>query len=90
MRDTLPHVAAGMIPLGTGQMAIDIGRRQFISTLGGAVLVWPLAAHGAGGHPRIGVLDSGSAGSDARVLSAFRDGLERLGKTQPNFATQSI
>jgi putative ABC transport system substrate-binding protein len=40
-RGRFPYIAAGMIPLVAGQMAI--GRRQFISVLGGAA-VWPLAA----------------------------------------------
>jgi hypothetical protein len=43
-RDKLPHIAAGsVIPLGMGQMAIGVGRRQFISALGGALLAWPPA-----------------------------------------------
>jgi len=60
-------------------MAIDIGRRQFILGIGGTAFGSPLAARAAGGHPRIGVLDIGSAESDARDLAAFRDGLQRLG-----------
>jgi hypothetical protein len=42
MGDIVPHIAAGMIPLGTGQMAIGIARRNFMFALGGAT-AWPLA-----------------------------------------------
>ena len=33
-----------MVPLATGLMAIDIGRRQFISAISGAVVAWPPVA----------------------------------------------
>src|SRR4051812_18845977 len=29
-RDIVPHIAAGMLPLGTGQMTIDIKAREFV------------------------------------------------------------
>jgi putative ABC transport system substrate-binding protein len=56
-----------------------VKRREFITFLGGTAATWPLAALGAGGRPRIGVLDINSADADARNLAAFRDGLQRLG-----------
>jgi putative ABC transport system substrate-binding protein len=66
-------------------MAIDIGRRQFLAALGGAV-VWPLAARAQlPDRPRrIGVLMAHAA-SDPEFeayLSAFREGLQRLGWTE--------
>ena len=64
-------------------MAIDIGRRQFISALGGASLGWPLAARAQ--QPsrvrRIGVLMS-TAADDAlgqAYIAAFAQGLQQLG-----------
>jgi hypothetical protein len=39
VRDILPPIAAGS-PGGTGQIAVGIGQRQFISALGGAVAAW--------------------------------------------------
>ena len=60
-------------------MTIGIGRREFITTLGGAVVAWPLAARAARGRPRISVLDINSAEYDAHNLAALRDGLRHLG-----------
>jgi hypothetical protein len=33
VRDILPGIAAGIIPFGTGQMALNIARRKFIAAL---------------------------------------------------------
>jgi ABC-type uncharacterized transport system substrate-binding protein len=62
-------------------MAIDIGRRQFISALGGAAATWPLAARAEQGERmrRIGVLLNAAADDpeyQAR-LGAFLQGLQQ-------------
>jgi putative ABC transport system substrate-binding protein len=61
-----------------------IGRRQFISALGGAALAWPLAARAqqADGMRRIGVLNGGPDNPDTQALyAAFVQGLQQLGWT---------
>jgi putative ABC transport system substrate-binding protein len=64
-------------------MAIDIGRRQFISTLGGAAVSWPLAARAQQPERmrRIGVLIGiASDEPDAQTrYAAFLQGLQQLG-----------
>jgi putative ABC transport system substrate-binding protein len=70
-----------MIALGTGQMATDIGRRQFISALGGAAAAWPLAvrAQQAGRLPTIGFMGTGSQAAWTPWTAAFVDRLRELG-----------
>jgi putative ABC transport system substrate-binding protein len=64
-------------------MVIHIGRREFIATLGGAAVAWPLAARAQ--QParvaRLGFLVTGSLESPdyRRIIDAFRQGLGQLG-----------
>jgi len=64
-------------------MAIGIGRRQFISALGGATVAWPLAARAQQSeHVRlIGVLTATGANDAAQriYLAAFRQALQKMG-----------
>jgi putative tryptophan/tyrosine transport system substrate-binding protein len=62
---------------------LGIGRREFITLLGGGVAAWPLVARAQQGGParRIGVL-TGLAEDDPETqarLTGFRQGLERFG-----------
>src|SRR6266436_1720667 len=65
-------------------MTFCIGRREFITLLGGAAVAWPLAARAQGERlRRIGVLMSVAAdGPEGQArLAAFLKGLQQLGWT---------
>ena len=56
-----------------------IGRREFITLLGGAAAAWPLAARGQKPIPVVGFLGSESAAKSADLLRFFHQGLGELG-----------
>ena len=60
---------------------LGIGRREFITLLGGAAAAWPLAARAQQSRrvPRIGVLLPGTAASFALRTKAFLEGLRDVG-----------
>jgi putative ABC transport system substrate-binding protein len=63
-------------------MAIEIGRRQFISALGGVAAAWPLAAHAQQpALPVVGFLDTvpSDDGYASSEVAAFRQGLKATG-----------
>jgi putative ABC transport system substrate-binding protein len=60
-------------------MAVDIGRRQFISAIGGAALSWPLAARAQQPMPVIGWLFGVSSEAGQPTLAAFRKALGDAG-----------
>jgi ABC-type uncharacterized transport system substrate-binding protein len=66
-------------------MAIQIGRREFIVTLGGAAATWPLAARAQ--QPVIGFLSPGSPEADTGRMNAVRLGLRETGYVEAQNVT---
>ena len=70
---------------GPGQtwlMAINIGRRELIASLG-SVAAWPLAARAQQpALPVVGFITSLSADASARLAEAFRNGLNETGQVE--------
>ena len=64
---------------------LGIGRREFITLLGGAACAWPVAARAqqpirqSGRMPRVGLLMPGPAAHSAAILDPFYRGLHELG-----------
>jgi putative ABC transport system substrate-binding protein len=58
-----------------------VKRRSFLTLLGGAAAVWPVAAVGQqrAAMPTVGILIAGSAASYVSLLDAFREGMRQLG-----------
>src|SRR5215831_21083753 len=66
------------MPPREGSMTGHIGRREFITLIGG-VTVWPLPARAQQPMPVVGLLTSRGSGDAPQLLAAFRQGLKDTG-----------
>src|SRR5246127_1959995 len=68
-----------------GRMAIHIGRREFITLLGGAAAAWPIAARAqqTAEIPRVGFVYAGSKAAAALRIEAILSGLRVSGYAAP-------
>jgi hypothetical protein len=60
-------------------LGLGMRRREFISTLGGAVAAWPLRAHAQQTMPLVGFLNSASPDTYRFNADSFREGLTKAG-----------
>ena len=56
-----------------------LGRREFVTLLGGAAAVWPFAARGQPALPTVGFLRSATLADVPHWVTAFRQGLKEAG-----------
>jgi putative tryptophan/tyrosine transport system substrate-binding protein len=70
---------------------LDLRRRQFIRLIGGAVVAWPLAAHGQRSTMLlIGFLSSRSPDDTTHLLAGFRQGLADAGFIEHHAQLQQL
>jgi putative ABC transport system substrate-binding protein len=57
----------------------QLGRREFITLISGAAVMWPLRGRGQSKIPRVGFMGNSTAALEANLVGSFRDGLRELG-----------
>ncbi|HWX83608.1 MAG TPA: hypothetical protein VNZ48_08425, partial [Xanthobacteraceae bacterium] len=79
--DNLHDAASRYEPVcGADQMAIGIDKRGFIAGLGATALAWPFAIQAQQpAMPMVAVIGGGTANTAARLVAAFRKGLNEPG-----------